>query len=69
MSKPKIRKSTSSPQNAKPTKKFKANMETLDAYTSTVALNDTLMKTVKGLYKTRDITNIRTATAAIRITR
>ncbi len=57
MSKPKLQKSTSSPQNAKPTKKFKANMEALDAYSSTIALNDTLMKTVKLSYETRDIRN------------
>ena len=40
-------------------------MEALDAYSSTIALNETLMATVKGLYKTGDITNIRTATAAM----
>ncbi len=44
MSKPRIRKSTSSPQTAKPTKKFKANIEALDAYSSTNALNETLMQ-------------------------
>ncbi len=44
---PKVRKSTSSPGPAKPTKKFKANMTTLDAYSSTRALNQTLMVTVK----------------------
>ena len=66
-SNPKIRKSPSSPQTAKPTKNIKTNMALLDAYSSTNALNDTLMKTFKGLYKNRDITNIRTATAAMEL--
>ncbi len=65
MSNPRIRKSPSSPQKAKPTKQFKANMVALDAYSSTIALNETLMSTVKELYKTRDITNIKTATRAM----
>ena len=67
MSKPRVRKTPSSPQKAKPTKKFKANMATLDAYSSTSALNDTLMKTVKHQYENRDITNIKTAVAAMNL--
>mgnify|MGYP000332252344 FL=1 len=65
MSNPRVRKSPSSPQKAKPTKQFKANMAALDAYSSTIALNETLLSTVKELYKTRDITNIKTATRAM----
>ena len=64
---PKVRKSTSSPGPAKPTKKFKANMTTLDTYSSTRALNQTLMSTVKKLYETRDITNVKTAKAAMEL--
>ncbi len=40
-------------------------MVALNAYSSTIALNETLMSTVKELYKTRDITNIKTATRAM----
>ena len=61
MSKPQKRKTPSSPQTAKPSKQFKANMVTLNAYSSTRALNDTLMKTVAHRYETRDITNKKTA--------
>ena len=57
MSKPRIRKSPSSPQNAKPTKQFKANMAALDAYSSTIALNEALMKAIKLSHETRDIRN------------
>ncbi len=57
MSNPRIRKSPSSPQTAKPTKQFKANMAALDAYSSTRALNEALMNTVKGMYENRDIRN------------
>ena len=64
MSNPRVRKSPSSPQTAKPTKQFKANMAALDAYSSTNALNDALMSTVKEMYKTRDIRHIKTAMAA-----
>ncbi len=42
-----------------------ANMAALDAYISAIALNETLMTTVEQLYKTRDITNIKAATAAL----
>ncbi len=65
MSKPRVRKTPSSPQKAKPTKKLKANMAALAAYSSTSALNDTLMKTVKHQYENRDITNVKTAKAAM----
>ncbi len=43
--KPQVRKAN--PDKPKPpTKKFKANMATLDAYSSTSALNQTLMSTL-----------------------
>ena len=67
MSKPQKRKLPSSTRSAKPSKQFKANMTTLDAYSSTRALNDTLMKTVKHQYESRDITNIKTAKAAMEL--
>ena len=67
MSNPRIRKSPSSPQKAKPTKQFKANMAALNAYSSTIALNETLMSTEQELYETRDITNIKTATRAMEL--
>ncbi len=64
---PKVRKSTSSSETTKPTKKFKANMTTLDAYSSTIALNQTLMANVKKLYGSRDITNVKRAKAAMEL--
>ena len=63
----KIRKSTSSPGPAKPIKRFKANMTTLDAYSRTRALNQTHMTNVRKLYESRDIKNIKTAKAAMEL--
>ncbi len=40
-------------------------MVALDAYSSTNALNQTLMTTVKALFKNREITYIRTAESAL----
>ena len=65
MSHPKVRKATSSPRTAKPTNKFRTNMATLNAYRSTNALNQSLITTVKKLYETRDITNVKTAKGAM----
>ena len=69
MSNPRVRKTPSSPQTAKPTKQFKANMEALDAYSSTRALNEALMNTVKGMYKTRDIRNKKKTIAATELSK
>ena len=46
-------------------KKVEQNIASLDEYSSTNALRSSLMSTVKVLYKTRDITNIRTAKTAL----
>ncbi len=40
-------------------------MATLNAYSSTNALNQTLMTTVKKFYEHRDITNVKTAKVAM----
>ncbi len=58
---PRVRKVSPKTETAKPTKKFKANMTTLDAYSSTIALNQTFMIHVEQMYKSRDITNVKTA--------
>ena len=59
-SKPKAKTNTLS-------KKVKQNIESLNEYSSTNALKNSLMNTVKLLYKNRDITNIKTATSAINL--
>jgi hypothetical protein len=61
---PKVRKVNPDKPKA-PTKRFKANMATLEAYSSTSALNQSLMSTVKQFYENRDITNIKTAVVAM----
>ena len=44
---------------------MKHNIASLDAYSSSNALNNSLMNTVKKVYTSRDITNIKTATSAL----
>ena len=65
MSELKLRKSKPKAKTNTLSKKVKQNIESLDAYNSTKALNNSLMNTVKTLYKSRDITNIRTAKSAL----
>ncbi len=65
MSKPNMRKSISGFEDAQPTKRFKSNVVSLDAYSSTIVLNETFMSTVQGISINRDIANIKTATAAM----
>ena len=65
MSNKTVRKSKPKTQNNTPSKKIKSNIESLEAYSSTNALNNTLMTTVKQLYKNRDSTNIRSARTAL----
>ena len=48
----------------KPTAQFKRNMASLDKYSSTNALAQTLMNTLKQHYENRDIRNITTAESA-----
>ncbi len=64
---PRVRTVSPKTETAKPTKKFKANMTTLDAYSSTIALNQTFMIHVKQLYETGDVTNIKTAIAGMEL--
>ena len=61
----KLRKSKPKAKTNELNKKVKQNIASLDEYSSTKALNSSLMNTVKTLYKTRDITNIRTAKSAL----
>ena len=61
----KLRKSKPRAKTNTPRKKVRQNIASLDAYSSTKALNSSLMNTVKTLYKSRDITNIRTAKSAL----
>ena len=49
----------------KPTAQFKRNVVSLDRYSSTNALNQTLMTLIKSQYENRDITNIKTAKSAL----
>ena len=67
MSKPSVRKKPSNPQPAKPTKAFKANMALLEAYGSTNALTRTLMKSVTHRYENRDIRNVKTGQALMKL--
>ena len=46
-------------------KRVKQNIASLDAYSSSNALNNSLMNTIKTLYTSRDITNIKTAKSAL----
>ena len=48
-------------------KKVKQNIESLNEYSSSNALKNSLMNKLKSLYKNRDITNIKTATSAIHL--
>ncbi len=61
----KLRKSKPKVKSNALSKKVKQNIASLDDYNSTKALNSSLMNTVKTLYKTRDITNMRTAKSAL----
>ncbi len=63
----KLRKSKPRAKTNALSKKVKQNIASLDEYSSTNALRSSLMSTVKVLYKTRDITNIRTAKAALNL--
>ncbi len=65
MSELKLRKFQPKTKTNTLSKKVKQNIASLDAYSSTKALNNSLMNTVKTLYKSRDITNIRTAKSAL----
>ena len=67
MSKPSVRKKPSNPKPAKPTKQFKANMALLEAYGSTNALTRTLMKSVTHRYENRDIRNVKTGQALMKL--
>ena len=49
----------------KTTAQFKRNVASLDRYSSTKALNQTLMTLIKSQYENRDITSLQTAKAAL----
>ena len=65
MSELKLRKNKPKAIISKLSKKVRENIASLNVYSSSNALNNSLMDTIKGLYTTRDITNIKTAKSAL----
>ncbi len=61
----KLRKSKPKAKTNTLSKKVKQNIASLDEYSSTNAIRSSLMSAVRVIYKTRDITNIRTAKSAL----